>query len=79
MAGIGREVSRSEALQIAQQILQKAEQGRIDMRRCAKCGKSWDGVRPTCQCPGLDGDAPWPDLDMHPDGAANWPWVVDDV
>lgn len=33
------------------------------------------GWRPTCACPGLDGDAPWPDLAMHPDGEANWPAV----
>ncbi len=31
------------------------------------------GWQPTCTCPGLDGDAPWPDVTMHPDGAANWP------
>lgn len=31
------------------------------------------GWRPTCKCPGLDGDAPWPDLALHPDGEANWP------
>lgn len=31
------------------------------------------GWRPTCNCPGLDGDSPWPQLDMHWDGEANWP------
>lgn len=31
--------------------------------------------RPTCTCPGLDGDAPWPDVTMHPDGLANWPTI----
>lgn len=33
------------------------------------------GWRPTCACPGLDGDSPWPVLGMHPDGEANWPTV----
>lgn len=33
------------------------------------------GWRPTCRCPGLDGDGPWPILEMHPEGEANWPTV----
>lgn len=33
------------------------------------------GWRPICTCPGLDGDSPWPILEMHPDGEANWPTV----
>jgi len=33
------------------------------------------GHRPACDCPGLDGDSPWPQIDMHPDGEANWPTV----
>ncbi len=31
------------------------------------------GFRPGCECPGLDGDGPWPDLATHPDGEDNWP------
>ena len=31
------------------------------------------GFRPACECPGLDGDAPWQDCAAHPDGEANWP------
>lgn len=33
------------------------------------------GWRPSCNCPGLDGDGPWADLGAHPDGEANWPTV----
>lgn len=33
------------------------------------------GWEPSCNCPGLDGDSPWPILDMHPDGEDNWPRV----
>ncbi len=35
--------------------------------------KTTIGWRPICSCPGLDGDGPWPDLAMHPDGEQNWP------
>lgn len=52
-------------------------------RRCAICGMAWGRTpvgnssqwEPTCDCPGRDGDAPWPDIDVHPDGAANWPTI----
>ena len=33
------------------------------------------GFRPACDCPGLDGDGPWGDCAVHPDGEANWPTV----
>ena len=53
----------------------------ISAHHCPKCGAPWilgnpnKRWRPSCKCPGLDGDAPWPDLDAHPDGSTNWPSV----
>ena len=37
------------------------------------------GWSPSCSCPGLDGDGPWPVVEMHPDGAENWPRVPQTV
>jgi DNA modification methylase len=58
--------------------------GTSDKGACLKCGAPWRRVveqddphttdwEPTCACPGLDGDHPWPLIAMHPEGKNNWP------